>query len=147
MSVSRKHPPSSPHIFLFLEPTNVPCVLLRMASTPPKNFSWVDPGKVAGLALPRMTAEYQYLLDQGIRHLVCLCECKPPNYDTCPTLQLHHIKISDFTPPSPSQIDKFLAIVDEANSKGEVQDFRDIRGFRSAMFLVPSVLPRDILHW
>ncbi|XP_019727946.1 dual specificity protein phosphatase 23 [Hippocampus comes] len=90
-----------------------------MASTPPKNFSWVDPGKVAGLALPRMTAEYQYLLDQGIQHLVCLCECKPPNYDTCPKLQLHHIKINDFTPPSPSQIDKFLAIVDDANSKGE----------------------------
>ncbi|XP_077587864.1 dual specificity protein phosphatase 23 [Stigmatopora nigra] len=90
-----------------------------MASTPPSNFSWVDQGKVAGLALPRMTAEYQFLLDSGIRHLVCLCERKPPNYDTCPELSLHHIKITDFTPPTQEQIDQFLKIVEEANAKGE----------------------------
>ncbi|KAK9534038.1 hypothetical protein VZT92_009113 [Zoarces viviparus] len=90
-----------------------------MASTPPHNFSWVNPDKLAGLALPRMPSEYQYLLDNGIKHLVCLCERKPPCYDSCPELQLHHIKIVDFTPPSPSQIDRFLSIVEEANSKGE----------------------------
>lgn len=92
-----------------------------MASTPPHNFSFVDPGKLAGLAMPRMTSDYQYLLDHGIKHLVCLCERKPPYYDSCPELQLHHIKIEDFTPPSPSQIDRFLSIVEEANSKGEVR--------------------------
>lgn len=90
-----------------------------MASTPPHNFSWVVPNKLAGLALPRMTSEYQFLLDNGIKHLVCLCERKPPYHDSCPELHLHHIKIADFTPPSPSQIDRFLSIVDEANSKGE----------------------------
>ncbi|KAM9842155.1 dual specificity protein phosphatase 23 isoform 1-T1 [Aulostomus maculatus] len=93
--------------------------MTRMASTPPHNFSWVEPNKLAGLALPRMTSEYQYLLDNGIQHLVCLCERKPPYYDSCPALQLHHIKIADFTPPSPGQIDRFLSIVEEANSKGE----------------------------
>ena len=91
-----------------------------MASTSPRNFSWVEPGKLAGLALPRMTSEYQYLLDNGIQHLVCLCERKPPYWDTCPELKLHHINIVDFTPPSPSQIERFLSIVEEANSKGEV---------------------------
>lgn len=91
-----------------------------MASSPPHNFSWVDQGKLAGLALPRMASEYQYLLDHGIKHLVCLCERKPPNYDTCPDLKLHHIKITDFTPPSPSQIERFLGIVEEANTQGEV---------------------------
>ncbi|XP_056249259.1 dual specificity protein phosphatase 23b isoform X1 [Seriola aureovittata] len=90
-----------------------------MTSTPPHNFSWVEPDKLAGLALPRMTSEYQYLLDNGIKHLVCLCERKPPYHDSCPELQLHHIKIADFTPPSPSQIDRFLSVVEEANSKGE----------------------------
>lgn len=93
---------------------------ISMASTPPHNFSWVEPGKLAGLAQPRMTSEYQYLLDNGIKHLVCLCERKPPYHDTCPELQLHHIKIVDFTPPSPSQIERFLNIVEVANSKGEV---------------------------
>lgn len=92
-----------------------------MASSAPHNFSWVEPGKLAGLALPRMTCEYQYLLDNGIKHLVCLCERKPPYHDTCPELELHHIKITDFTPPSPSQIDRFLSLVEEANSKGEVR--------------------------
>lgn len=95
--------------------------LTSMASTPPHNFSWVEPDKLAGLAMPRMTSEYQYLLDNGIKHLVCLCERKPPYYDTCPELNLHHIKIADFTPPSPTQIEKFLAIVEDANSKGEVR--------------------------
>ncbi|XP_068194685.1 dual specificity protein phosphatase 23-like [Antennarius striatus] len=90
-----------------------------MASTPPHNFSWVEPGKLAGMALPRMTSEYHYLLDKGIVHLVCLCERKPPYYDTCPELKLHHIKIPDFTPPSANQIDRFLSIVEEANAKGE----------------------------
>ncbi len=92
-----------------------------MTSTCPHNFSWVEPGRLAGLALPRMTSEYQYLLNNGIKHLVCLCERKPPYHDSCPELQLHHIKIADFTPPSPSQIDRFLSIVEEANSKGEVR--------------------------
>lgn len=90
-----------------------------MASTQPHNFSWVDQGKLAGLALPRMTAEYQYLLDSGIKHLICLCERKPPYHDTCPELQLHHIKMADFTPPSRGQIERFLSIVEEANGKGE----------------------------
>ncbi|XP_010773831.1 dual specificity protein phosphatase 23b [Gymnodraco acuticeps] len=89
-----------------------------MASAP-HNFSWVDQDKVAGLALPRMPGEYRYLLENNIKHLVCLCETKPPNHDTCPELQLHHIKIQDFTPPSPAQIDRFLSIVEEANAKGE----------------------------
>ncbi|KAF3845276.1 hypothetical protein F7725_008439 [Dissostichus mawsoni] len=66
-----------------------------------------------------MPGEYRYLLENNIKHLVCLCEKKPPNHDTCPELQLHHIKIQDFTPPSPAQIDRFLSIVEEANAKGE----------------------------
>ncbi|XP_068608422.1 dual specificity protein phosphatase 23-like [Brachionichthys hirsutus] len=90
-----------------------------MASTPPHNFSWVEPGKLAGMALPRMTSEYRYLLDNGIVHLVCLCERKPPHYDSCPELKLHHIEIADFTPPSADQIDRFLSIVERANAKGE----------------------------
>ena len=112
------HPPvpNMKHVSVCL--CSVPTV---MASNAPNNFSWVEPGKLAGLAFPRMTAEYQYLLDNGIKHLVCLCERKPPHYDSCPQLQLHHINITDFTPPSPSQIDRFLTIVEEANSKGEVR--------------------------
>ncbi|KAJ8355891.1 hypothetical protein SKAU_G00186850 [Synaphobranchus kaupii] len=90
-----------------------------MASTPPPNFSWIEPNKLAGLALPTITTHYKYLLDSGIQHLVCLCETKPPRYDTCPGLTLHHIAIEDFCPPSLDQIKRFLAIVEDSNSKNE----------------------------
>lgn len=90
-----------------------------MASSQPSNFSWVEQNKLAGLALPRMTADYQYLLHNGIQHLVCLCERKPPYFDSCPGVALHHIKIVDFCAPTQEQIDRFLSIVEEANSKGE----------------------------
>ncbi|XP_051954307.1 dual specificity protein phosphatase 23a [Xyrauchen texanus] len=90
----------------------------HVTGTPP-NFSWVVPQKLAGLAWPSETAHYKFLLENGIKHLVCLCESKPPNHDTCPGLTLHHISIVDFTPPSRSQIQRFLSIVEGANAKGE----------------------------
>uniref|UniRef100_A0A4W5PC18 Tyrosine specific protein phosphatases domain-containing protein n=1 Tax=Hucho hucho TaxID=62062 RepID=A0A4W5PC18_9TELE len=38
-------------------------------STPP-SFSWVEPNKLAKLALPQMTSNYLYLLDNCIQHLL-----------------------------------------------------------------------------
>lgn len=86
----------------------------------PPNFSWVLPGRLAGLALPRLPAHYQFLLDRGVRHLVSLTERGPPHSDTCPGLTLHRLRIPDFCPPAPEQIDRFVRIVDEANARGEV---------------------------
>lgn len=86
----------------------------------PPNFSWVLPGRLAGLALPRLAAHYQFLLDLGVRHLVSLTERGPPHSDSCPDLILHRLSIPDFCPPAPEQIDRFVQIVDEANARGEV---------------------------
>ena len=86
----------------------------------PPNFSWVLPSRLAGLALPRLPAHYQFLLDQGVRHLVSLTERGPPHSDSCPCLTLHRLRIPDFCPPGPEQIDRFVKIVDEANARGEV---------------------------
>nr|XP_035135034.1 dual specificity protein phosphatase 23 isoform X2 [Callithrix jacchus] len=85
----------------------------------PPNFSWVLPGRLAGLALPRLPAHYQFLLDLGVRHLVSLTERGPPHSDSCPGLTLHRLRIPDFCPPAPEQIDRFVQIVDEANARGE----------------------------
>ncbi|KAM9692252.1 dual specificity protein phosphatase 23 isoform 1-T1 [Dama dama] len=85
----------------------------------PPNFSWVLPSRLAGLALPRLPAHYQFLLDQGVRHLVSLTERGPPHSDSCPGLTLHRLRIPDFCPPGPEQIDRFVKIVDEANARGE----------------------------
>lgn len=95
----------------------------------PPNFSWVEPHKLAGLACPSETQHYKFLVENGIRHLVCLLESKPPKCDTCPELILHHISIVDFTPPSLPQILRFLSIVEEANAKGEVRENRFYSGF------------------
>ncbi|KAL6486546.1 hypothetical protein MHYP_G00059380 [Metynnis hypsauchen] len=92
---------------------------MALSPAPPPNFSWVEPQKVAGLALPSSPEHYRSLLRRGVRHLVCLCESKPPHYDCCPGLTLHHLAVVDFTPPSLAQIQRFLSIVENANSKGE----------------------------
>uniref|UniRef100_A0A8C0J2C1 Swiss Army Knife protein DSP-PTPase phosphatase domain-containing protein n=1 Tax=Chelonoidis abingdonii TaxID=106734 RepID=A0A8C0J2C1_CHEAB len=75
-----------------------------MASAVPPNFSWVVPGKLAGLAMPRQPSHYQYMHEHGIRHLVSLTERSPPNHDTSPSLE---------------QIKHFLQIVEDASNKGE----------------------------
>nr|XP_058933091.1 dual specificity protein phosphatase 23 isoform X3 [Kogia breviceps] len=90
----------------------------------PPNFSWVLPGRLAGLALPRLPAHYQFLLDQGVRHLVSLTERRPPHSDSCPSLTLHRLRIPDFCSPGPEQIDLFVKIVDEANARGELTQVR-----------------------
>lgn len=102
-----------------------PRVTPRPASAPamgvqPPNFSWVLPGRLAGLALPRLPAHYQFLLELGVRHLVSLTERGPPHSDSCPGLTVHRLRIPDFCPPAPNQIDRFVQIVDEANARGEV---------------------------
>nr|XP_055189795.1 dual specificity protein phosphatase 23 isoform X1 [Nyctereutes procyonoides] len=90
-----------------------------MGAQPP-NFSWVLPGRLAGLALPRLPAHYRFLREQGVRHLVSLTERGPPHSDSCPGLTLHRLRIPDFCPPAPEQIDRFVRIVDEASARGEI---------------------------
>ncbi|XP_040267405.1 dual specificity protein phosphatase 23 isoform X2 [Bufo bufo] len=90
-----------------------------MPPVQPHNFSWVEPGLLAGLAMPHVPAHYEYLYQNGIRHLVILTERKPPYHDTCPGITLHRIRIRDFCPPSLQQIKTFLRIVEEARAKGE----------------------------
>ncbi|XP_038023983.1 dual specificity protein phosphatase 23 isoform X1 [Anas platyrhynchos] len=85
----------------------------------PPNFSWVAEGRLAGLAMPREPGHYRFLLGQGVRHLVSLSERPPPHHGCCPAVQLHRIRVPDFTPPTPGQIQSFLQLVEEANGRGE----------------------------
>ncbi|XP_041261485.1 dual specificity protein phosphatase 23 isoform X1 [Onychostruthus taczanowskii] len=90
-----------------------------MGSLEPPNFSWVVEGRLAGLAMPREPGHYRYLRERGVRHLVSLSERAPPHHGCCPQIQLHRLRVADFTPPSPEQIQSFLRIVQEANGRGE----------------------------
>ncbi|XP_062857547.1 dual specificity protein phosphatase 23a [Trichomycterus rosablanca] len=87
--------------------------------TPAPNFSWVDENKLAGLAWPSSPAHYRFLVSNGIKHLVCLCETKAPGSESCPDLKLHHISMGDFTAPSMNQIQTVLSITEDANTRGE----------------------------
>ena len=43
----------------------------------PSNFSWVEEGKLAGLAYPSTPAHFKYLVNQGTAYLVSLTYSKP----------------------------------------------------------------------
>uniref|UniRef100_A0A8B9NYI8 Dual specificity protein phosphatase 23 n=1 Tax=Apteryx owenii TaxID=8824 RepID=A0A8B9NYI8_APTOW len=90
-----------------------------MGTAKPPNFSWVVRGRLAGLAMPREPGHYQFLVGQGVRHLVSLTERAPPHHGSCPELQLHRLRVADFSPPTHEQIQSFLHLVEEANGKGE----------------------------
>ncbi|NWU93785.1 DUS23 phosphatase, partial [Upupa epops] len=85
----------------------------------PPNFSWVLPGRLAGLAMPREPGHYRFLLGQGVRHLVSLSERAPPHHGCCPDIRLHRLRVPDFTPPTSEQIQSFLQLVEDANTHGE----------------------------
>uniref|UniRef100_A0A672UY52 Swiss Army Knife protein DSP-PTPase phosphatase domain-containing protein n=1 Tax=Strigops habroptila TaxID=2489341 RepID=A0A672UY52_STRHB len=92
-----------------------------MGTSEPPNFSWVSVGRLAGLAMPRAPAHYEFLLRQGVRHLVSLTERDPPHHGACAGIRLHRLHVPDFTAPTPAQIRSFLRLVEVANARGEVQ--------------------------
>ena len=85
---------------------------------PPRNFSWVISGVVAGLGKPTGESDFEFLKSQGITHLVSLTENLP---DGIPTswLQSYHIPIHDFTSPSFEQVKEYVRIVDQARLRQE----------------------------
>ncbi|XP_076215921.1 dual specificity protein phosphatase 23 isoform X3 [Aptenodytes patagonicus] len=55
----------------------------------------------------------------GVRHLVSLSERAPPHHSCCPAIRLHRLRVPDFSPPTPGQIQSFLQLVEEATARGE----------------------------
>ncbi|XP_061213497.1 dual specificity protein phosphatase 23 [Neopsephotus bourkii] len=90
-----------------------------MGPKEPPNFSWVSMGRLAGLAMPREPAHYEFLLRQGVRHLVSLTERDPPHHGAYPGIRLHRLRVPDFTAPTPAQIRTFLRLLEVANARGE----------------------------
>ncbi|XP_031565985.1 dual specificity protein phosphatase 23-like [Actinia tenebrosa] len=92
------------------------------SSLPPRNFSWLEEGKLAGLAYPSSKSDIQYLMSQGIQHLITLTESplsSTIDIDGFVNLKFSHIPVVDLTPPTLDQIKEFLKIVEQTNSKGE----------------------------
>ncbi len=87
------------------------------------NFSFVIDGLLAGSALPGSFGDLMEDLKEakqnGITTVVSLTETPLPQaFMEEARLSYTHIPIDDFTPPSISQVDQFVQIVDEVEEKG-----------------------------
>ena len=61
----------------------------------PSNFSWVEPGLLAGSAYPNSIDNLQYLADEGVKYLVSVTYTKPLHVKMVPGKNL--IKFTIFT--------------------------------------------------
>ncbi len=90
----------------------------------PYNFSFVIPGKLAGMGLPGMVSplegELMQLRRLGIAAIVTLNE-RPLDQTMVKSLGFDYLflPLADFTTPTPGQIDEFVAYVRERNGEGK----------------------------
>ncbi|MDR2392390.1 MAG: dual specificity protein phosphatase family protein [Planctomycetota bacterium] len=90
----------------------------------PANFSFVIPGKLAGCARPGgragdIRSDLAGLVRQGIAALVTLTEeALDPAAVRDVGLDVLHLPVPDFAPPTLEQIARFVAYVDERNRAG-----------------------------
>ena len=84
----------------------------------PLNFSWLVPKRLAGLGRPTSKEDVTFLADAGVQHLVSLTELPPSLYGV--KMNMHHIPVIDFAPPTILQVQEFLRLAEQAISRGEV---------------------------
>lgn len=91
--------------------------------SPPWNFSWVVPEKLAAMAWPQTEANLHYIFEQGVRHLVTLSPEKLPPAHKCPDLAWTVISIPEFEAPSFDQIQEFISICEQCDQNKQVTSF------------------------
>ena len=89
----------------------------------PVNFTWVVQDELAGMGWPKSRDQINFLIRQGIDHLITLAADKIPPYYAFPELKWTMIPVEDFTGPSIVDIKKFIQIVAEARRNSEVFHF------------------------
>ena len=86
----------------------------------PINFTWVVQDELAGMGWPKSRDQVNFLLKQGIDHLITLAADKIPPHYAFPELKWTMIPVEDFTGPLISDIQKFIDIMAKARIDGEV---------------------------
>lgn len=90
----------------------------------PYNFSYIIPGKLAGMAMPGSMAplkgDLQEIKKQGIDAVVTLTEFPLPE-ESLKGFELNylHLPIADFNAPTIEQVENFIDYVNECNSKNQ----------------------------
>lgn len=87
------------------------------------DFSFVIPGKLAGMARPgpgpALEATLADLSAEGVGAVVSLTE-SPLDATALQVagMQYLHLPVMDFSPPTPAQVERFVLFVDQANAAG-----------------------------
>ncbi|XP_057376250.1 dual specificity protein phosphatase 23-like isoform X1 [Daphnia carinata] len=85
-----------------------------MCSTTPKNFSWLEDGKIAALAFPDKREDLEFLANHGIRYLVTLTKELKPNTEEVPALIGVNICVDDYCTFTMEQVQQFIGICEKA---------------------------------
>lgn len=91
-----------------------------MACTVPKNFSWLEDRKVAGLGFPDRPSDIRFLVQNGIRYLVTLTKEMKPCVKDFPELNHVDISVHDYCTFSLQQVEEFIQVCESALRDGEV---------------------------
>jgi atypical dual specificity phosphatase len=83
----------------------------------PKNFSWLEEGKVAGCARPETLAELEGLKEIGIRTIISLTGT-PLNPEPARKLGFEYLHEHVSGAPSVPQLHHIIGFIDEQNRRG-----------------------------
>lgn len=97
-------------------------VLVQVSSQAmqPRNFSWVEEGKIAGMACPATQSNIEWLKQQNIGLIISLTE-EPLGGNSFDTsgIEVLHLPIKDFCVPTKEQIDNFIQRADQVMAQGK----------------------------
>ncbi len=86
---------------------------------PPPRFSWIEPSRLAAMAMPQAAEELHWLRQQGIELLISLTEFPPPRQWVNESgLMLVHVPIPDMTAPRPAELSKIVETIRKAHASG-----------------------------
>ena len=91
-----------------------------MDRSTPRNFSWLEEGKIAALAFPDKREDLEFLANQGIRYLVTLTKEFQPRVEEVPALIGINICVDDYCTFTLEQVSQFIAICEKASKEKEV---------------------------
>lgn len=92
-----------------------------MCSTTPRNFSWLEDGKIAALAFPDKQEDLEFLANQGIRYLVTLTKELKPSMEDVPALIGVNICVDDYCTFTLDQVQQFIGICEKALEENQVR--------------------------
>lgn len=87
---------------------------------PPYNFTWIVKDELAAMACPKTLFNIRFLKKEGIKHLVTLSPESAPPIRTFSDLKWTEIPIEDLSPPSVSQIKKFIDVCLKCKTEDQV---------------------------